>query len=46
MCGRGWVDEVFRQLDESVRIRWHAQDGERINPAQNLFDIKEVRAPS
>jgi nicotinate-nucleotide pyrophosphorylase (carboxylating) len=39
MCGRPWVDEVFRQLDEGVRIRWHAGDGERISPAQNLFDI-------
>jgi nicotinate-nucleotide pyrophosphorylase (carboxylating) len=40
MCGRAWVDEVFRQIDDSVRIRWHAEDGERINPAQNLFDIE------
>jgi nicotinate-nucleotide pyrophosphorylase (carboxylating) len=40
MCGRPWVDEVFRQLDEGVRIRWHAGDGERISPAQNLFDIE------
>jgi nicotinate-nucleotide pyrophosphorylase (carboxylating) len=40
MCGRPWVEEVFRQLDASVRLRWHAADGERINPAQNLFDIE------
>ncbi len=40
MCGRPWVEEVFRQLDQGVRIRWHADDGERINPAQNLFDIE------
>src|SRR6185295_19422664 len=40
MCGRAWVEETFRQLDEGVRLRWHAEDGERINPAQNLFDIE------
>jgi nicotinate-nucleotide pyrophosphorylase (carboxylating) len=40
MCGRPWVEEVFRQIDEGVRLRWHANDGERINPAQNLFDIE------
>ncbi len=27
LCGRGWVDEVFRQIDDGVRIRWHAEDG-------------------
>jgi nicotinate-nucleotide pyrophosphorylase (carboxylating) len=40
MCGRPWVEEVFRQLDQGVRLRWHAEDGERIHPAQNLFDIE------
>jgi len=40
LCGKPWVEEVFRQLDESVRLRWHADDGERISPAQNLFDIE------
>jgi nicotinate-nucleotide pyrophosphorylase (carboxylating) len=40
MCGRPWVEEVFRQLDQGVRLRWHAEDGDRISPAQNLFDIE------
>ena len=40
MAGRPWVEEVFRQLDDGVRLRWHADDGERINPQQNLFDIE------
>jgi len=40
MCGRPWVEEVFRQLDSGVRIRWHADDGERVGPAHNLFDIE------
>jgi nicotinate-nucleotide pyrophosphorylase (carboxylating) len=40
MCGRGWVEEVFRQIDSGVRLRWHASDAERVSPAQNLFDIE------
>ena len=40
LCGRPWVEEVFRQVDAGVRLRWHANDGERILPAQNLFDIE------
>jgi len=40
MCGRPWVEEVFRQIDSGVRLRWHTSDGERINPAQNLLDIE------
>jgi len=28
LCGTAWVDETFRQLDPSVHIHWHAQDGD------------------
>ncbi len=28
LCGTAWVDETFRQLDPSVQIHWHAQDGD------------------
>ncbi|MFK8051991.1 MAG: carboxylating nicotinate-nucleotide diphosphorylase [Woeseiaceae bacterium] len=27
LCGREWFDEVFRQLDDEVHVRWHAEDG-------------------
>ena len=40
MSGRPWVEEVFRQVDPGVRLRWDANDGERINPQQNLFDVE------
>lgn len=29
VCGEAWVDEVFRQLDESVIIDWYIGDGGR-----------------
>ena len=31
LCGCDWVEEVFRQLDESVSIHWRFRDGETIN---------------
>lgn len=37
MCGRAWVDEVFRQVDSCVQITWSAADGDRVNPNQALF---------
>ncbi len=39
ICGRAWVDEVFRQLDESVRVTWHVTDGEIVAPDRLLFEV-------
>jgi nicotinate-nucleotide pyrophosphorylase (carboxylating) len=36
LCGRPWFDEVFRQLDPSVRIAWDAEEGAEVVPAQRL----------
>ncbi|MDH4134845.1 MAG: carboxylating nicotinate-nucleotide diphosphorylase [Gammaproteobacteria bacterium] len=30
LCGTAWFDEVFRQLDERVQVKWKARDGERV----------------
>jgi nicotinate-nucleotide pyrophosphorylase (carboxylating) len=30
MAGRPWVDEVCRQVDSSIEIGWHADDGDEI----------------
>lgn len=40
LCGRQWFDEVFRQLDQSIRIDWHVDDGDRINPAQVICSVR------
>jgi nicotinate-nucleotide pyrophosphorylase (carboxylating) len=50
ICGRPWVDEVFRQLDsaaaehsdatqESTQIQWHINEGDRVSPNQKLFTL-------
>lgn len=27
LCGTAWFDETFRQLDASITVRWHLDDG-------------------
>lgn len=39
LCGRDWVDEVFRQIDKSVTVTWHASDGDRVAPNDLLFEL-------
>ncbi|MEH6652279.1 MAG: carboxylating nicotinate-nucleotide diphosphorylase [Motiliproteus sp.] len=37
VCGRDWVNEVFRQVDPTVNLHWHVADGNRVSPNQPLF---------
>jgi len=39
LCGRPWVDEVFRQLDAGVRLDWHVDDGAAVTPNQTLLTL-------
>jgi len=39
LCGRPWVDEVFRQVDASLKVTWHSADGDQTTPGQLLFTI-------
>jgi len=36
IAGHAWFDEVFRQLDPTITIRWQFNDGERVEPEQLL----------
>ena len=40
ICGRAWVDEVFRQLDPATQIEWHINEGDLVSPEQRLFTIE------
>ena len=40
ICGQPWVDEVFRQLDPNIEIKWQVNDGERVEPNQVIFTLK------
>lgn len=39
ICGRPWVDEVFRQLDPEVAVDWQVREGERVVADQVLFTL-------
>lgn len=38
ICGRPWVDEVFRQVDPDTRLTWHCTEGETVDPGKILFE--------
>lgn len=40
VCGRAWVDEVFRQVDPEVQIEWLVEDGDRVARDQVLFRLQ------
>ena len=40
ICGIDWVNEVFNQLDKSVIIHWHCQDGEHVKADSTLFTLE------
>ena len=39
VCGRPWVDEVFHQLDPNIKLEWHVDDGDQIQPDQLLVTL-------
>jgi nicotinate-nucleotide pyrophosphorylase (carboxylating) len=45
LCGRPWAAETFRRLDPTVRLTWHADDGDRIVPNQTLVEIAGLARP-
>lgn len=40
ICGRDWVNEVFRQLDPTVKVTWHVSDGETVAPERLLYELE------
>ena len=39
LCGRPWVEEIFRRLDADVRLTWRFQDGQRVTAGAVIFEI-------
>jgi len=40
LCGTAWAEETFRRLDPAVRLTWHAQDGDWVQPGALLLEIE------
>jgi nicotinate-nucleotide pyrophosphorylase (carboxylating) len=45
VCGTPWADEVFRQLDPSIRIAWYVADGARVAADQRLCALAGPARP-
>jgi nicotinate-nucleotide pyrophosphorylase (carboxylating) len=45
LCGTGWVNEVFAQLDAALEIDWQVGDGDRIGADQELCRITGPARP-
>lgn len=39
ICGVAWVNEVFRQVDEQVKVDWLVSDGDQVSENQVLFRL-------
>lgn len=39
ICGRPWVDEVFRQVDPGIGVEWHVAEGSLVAADTSVFSI-------
>ena len=39
LCGQAWFNEVFKQLDSRVTIKWLVQDGETLKSGQSICKL-------
>ncbi|TGN41936.1 carboxylating nicotinate-nucleotide diphosphorylase [Marinobacter confluentis] len=39
IAGRAWVEEVFLQVDPTVELDWHVNDGDAASAGQTLFTL-------
>ena len=46
LCGKKWVDEVFKTIDPNIKIKWNFNDGDIIHKGESLGiisgDIKSI----
>ncbi len=40
LCGSAWFEEVFRQIDAAIAVKWRARDGDRITPNQVVCEVR------
>lgn len=45
LCGRAWLEEVFRQLDPGISVTWHAAEGASIAAGCTLCDLRGPARP-
>lgn len=40
ICGTPYADEVFKQVDENIKVVWHVQDGEKVDADSLLCELE------
>ena len=40
LCGTAWFDEVYRQLDTNVAVRWRCADREAVAPGTDICSLQ------
>lgn len=45
ICGVEWFDQVFAQLDPTIRINWQVRDGDTVEPNQLLCTLSGPSRP-
>ncbi|MEK7991996.1 MAG: carboxylating nicotinate-nucleotide diphosphorylase [Thiotrichaceae bacterium] len=40
ICGIAWFDEAFKQLDETIKIKWFVEDGDEVIVNQTLCELE------
>ena len=45
VCGMGWFEETFRQLDAQVRVRWRVQEGDAVAADTVLCELDGPARP-
>lgn len=40
ICGQPWVDEVFHQVDPTLRVTWRVSDGQEVAADTELFIVE------
>ncbi|WP_440683314.1 carboxylating nicotinate-nucleotide diphosphorylase [Cysteiniphilum halobium] len=40
MCGYDWVNEVFKQVDPSLKLHWYHHDGDEVLANKTLFEVE------
>jgi nicotinate-nucleotide pyrophosphorylase (carboxylating) len=40
LCGTAWFDEIFRQVDDRIRIHWELRDGDKLQRDQLLCRLE------
>ena len=40
VCGRPWVDEVAKQVDDTLQLKWRINDGEQVRAGEQIFSIE------